>query len=234
MLEGILWIMRTGAPWRDLPSRFGSWKTVSSRFYRWPRAGVWDTILAELHRQADTAGRLDWSLHFVDSMVVRAHQHAAGAKEADPPAEALGRSRGGFSTKLYLRSERGGKPLVVVLTAGERHEQLVLSALLRVGAVKRSGRGRPRIRPEAIAGDKGYSSGSVRPYLRERGIAAVIPTKADHSPQPAFDRVAYRARNVVERLINRLKQFRRLATRYEKRAANYKAMVTVAAILLWL
>ncbi len=226
--------MRTGAPWRDLPSRFGSWRTVSSRFYRWRSARVWDVILAELQRQADADGRLDWSLHFVDSTVVRAHQHAAGAKGADPSAEALGRSRGGFSTKLHLRSERGGKPLVVVLTAGERHEQPVLSALLRAGAVKRPRRGRPRIRPEAVAGDKGYSSGLVRHYLRERGIAAVIPTKADHLPQPAFDRVAYRERNVVERLINRLKQFRRLATRYEKRAANYKAMVTVAAILLWL
>jgi len=96
--------------------------------------------------------------------------------------------------------------------------------------VERPGRGRPRIRPEAIAGDKGYSSRSVRHYLRKRGIAGVIPTKAEHSPQPAFDRVAYRERNVVERLINLLKQSRRLATRYEKRAANYRAMVTVAAI----
>jgi transposase len=192
-------------------------------------------ILAELQRQADAEGRLDWNLHFVDSTVVRAHQHAAGARHADPSVEALGRSRGGFSTKLHLRSERGGKPLVVVLTAGERHEQPVLSALMRTGAVKRPGRGRPRIHPEAVAGEKGYSSGSVRSYLRECGIAAVIPTKADHSPQPAFfDRVAYRERNVVERLINRLKRFRRLATRYEKRAANYRAMVTVAAILLWL
>ena len=99
---------------------------------------------------------------------------------------------------------------------------------------ERPGRGQPRIRPDAVAGDKGYSSGSVRHYLRERGITAVIPTKADRSPQPAFDRVAYRERNVVERLINRLKQFRRVATRYEKRAANYRAIVTVAAILLWL
>src|ERR671914_1692876 len=80
VLEGILWIMRTGAPWRDLPSRFGSWRTVSSRFYRWRSARVWDVILAELQRQADADGRLDWSLHFVDSTVVRAHQHAAGAK----------------------------------------------------------------------------------------------------------------------------------------------------------
>jgi transposase len=122
----------------------------------------------------------------------------------------------------------------VVLTAGERHEQPVLSALLRAGAVKRPRRGRPRVRPEAVVGDKGYSSGAVRHYLRGRGIAAVIPAKADQSSGPAFDRAAYRERNVVERLINRLKQFRRLATRYEKRAANYQAMVTVAAILLWL
>jgi transposase len=80
VINGILWILRTGSPWRALPERYGSWKTVSSRFYRWQRAGVWDRILAALQRQADAEGRLDWTLHFVDSTVVRAHQHAAGAK----------------------------------------------------------------------------------------------------------------------------------------------------------
>ena len=80
VLEGILWILRTGCPWRALPQRYGSWKTVSSRFYRWEKAGVWDRVLSELQRQADAEGRLDWSLHFVDSTIVRAHQHTAGAK----------------------------------------------------------------------------------------------------------------------------------------------------------
>jgi transposase len=80
VLNGILWVLRTGSPWRALPERYGSWKTVSSRFYRWQRAGVWDEVLAELQRRADAEGLLDWSLHFVDSTVVRAHQHAAGAK----------------------------------------------------------------------------------------------------------------------------------------------------------
>src|SRR3954464_10890926 len=80
ILNGILWILRTGSPWPALPDRYGSWKTVSSRFYRWQRAGVWDRILSELQRRADAESRLDWSLHFVDSTVVRAHQHAAGAK----------------------------------------------------------------------------------------------------------------------------------------------------------
>jgi transposase len=78
VLGGILWVLRTGCPWRCLPARYGSWKTVSSRFYRW-RAGVWDRVLAALQRQADVDGRLDWTLHFVDGTVVRAHQHAAGA-----------------------------------------------------------------------------------------------------------------------------------------------------------
>jgi transposase len=80
VLEGILWILRTGAPWRDLPERFGPWRTVYSRFRRWRQAGVWDRVLAALQRRADAHGNLDWTLHFVDSTVVRAHQHAAGAK----------------------------------------------------------------------------------------------------------------------------------------------------------
>ena len=124
--------------------------------------------------------------------------------------------------------------MVVVLTSGERHEQPVLPTLMERGAVKRPGRGRPRVRPDRVAGDKGYSSPTVRRYLSGHGIGVVIPTKCDEVPDPAFDREAYRERNVVERLINRLKQWRRVATRYEKRRANYHAMVTIAAILLWL
>ena len=124
--------------------------------------------------------------------------------------------------------------MVLVLTAGERHEQPVLPALMERGAVRRRGQGRPRVRPERVAGDKGYSSPAIRRYLKERKIGAIIPTKAKQAPDPAFDRRAYRERNVIERLINRLKQWRRIATRYEKRAANYLAMVTLGAILLWL
>jgi transposase len=124
--------------------------------------------------------------------------------------------------------------MVFVLTGGERHEQPVLPTLMERGAVTRRGRGRPRIRPDRVAGDKGYSSPTIRRYLKERRIGAMIPTKANQVADPGFDREAYRERNVVERLINRLKQWRRVATRYEKRAVNYLATLSIAAILLWL
>ena len=80
ILNGILWILRTGAPWRDLPERYGPWQTIASRFYRWRKAGIWDRILADVQRIADAEGRIDWEIHYVDGTTVRAHQHAAGAK----------------------------------------------------------------------------------------------------------------------------------------------------------
>ena len=80
VINGILWKLATGVPWRDLPERDGSWATVYARFRRWPLAGVWERIFAAVERPADAAGQLDWTVHFVDGTVIRAHQHAAGAK----------------------------------------------------------------------------------------------------------------------------------------------------------
>ena len=80
VINAILWKLATGAPWRDLPERYGPWQSVYTRFRRWTRAGVWDRILAAVQRHADAEGRLDWGVHFVDGTVIRAHQHAAGAK----------------------------------------------------------------------------------------------------------------------------------------------------------
>jgi transposase len=85
ILNGILWILRTGAPWADLPERYGPWKTVATRFYRWRKAGIWDRLFAAVQQQADAEGRIDWEVHYVDGTVVRAHQHAAGAKKGARP-----------------------------------------------------------------------------------------------------------------------------------------------------
>jgi len=114
------------------------------------------------------------------------------------------------------------------------HDSKAFATLMGSGWIKRLGRGRPRLKPDRLAADKAYSSGVIRSALRRRGIEPVIPTKSNERPDPRFDRDAYRERNRIERLINKLKQFRRIATRYEKRAVNYLAMITIAAILLWL
>jgi len=127
-----------------------------------------------------------------------------------------------------------GKPVTFVLTPGQQHEATVFEQLMTGGMVKRPGGGRPRVRPKRVCGDKGYSSRKIRRYLRGRGIRYTIPRKRNERRTGPFDKVLYRLRNRVERAINRLKQFRRIATRYEKKAENYLAMLHIGSILLWL
>ena len=119
-----------------------------------------------------------------------------------------------------------------MLTAGQRHESTQLEAVLDGIRVPKLGRGRPRTRPRRVLADKGYSYPRCRQALRRRGIRYTIPTRGDQRRR-RFDRETYRRRNVAERCVSRLKQFRAIATRYEKRAANYRAMVVIASILLW-
>ena len=151
-----------------------------------------------------------------------------------PGGEALGRSRGGFSAKVHVRCDRAGRPLCLRLTGGEAADDKLLPALLDGWSVRRAGPGRPRRRPGRLAADRAYGNRHARADLRRRGIGAVIPQPGGQRPRFLLDRAAYRERNAVERLVGRLKQFRRVATRYEKRAANYLAMLQLAAIVLWL
>lgn len=232
ILNGLLWLAKTGVAWRDLPERFGPWQTVANRFYRWRRAGIWQHVLNALLCQADQRGALDWTVHFIDSTSIRVHQHGAGARGG--AEEAIGRSRGGLTTKLHVRADRQGRPVVMLLTAGHRHDTTAFERMLQGGHVKGAGRGRPRSRPHRIVADKGYTSQQVRRYCQQHGIAATIPTRRNQRKRPRFNQALYRERNQVERLFNRFKQFRRVATRYEKRGVNYLAMVTVAAVMMWL
>ena len=124
--------------------------------------------------------------------------------------------------------------MAFVLTPGQQHEASVFVELMTQGAVRRSGRGRPRIKPQRVCGDKGYSSRRIWAYLRQRGIRYTIPRKTNERRTGPFNRTLYRQRNLVERTINRLKQFRRIATRYEKKAENYLAMLQIGSLLLWL
>jgi transposase len=236
-----------------VPARYGPWQTCYDRFVRWRRDGTWDRLLGHVQAEADACGDIGWVV-CLDGTVVRAHQHAAGARhspsKADraaniehPADESLGHSRGGLTTKLHLACDERGRPLGVVITPGQRHESTQLAAVLDAIRVPRAGgRDRPRKRPDHVIADKGYSYETCRRLLRGRGIPHTIPERRDQRRRRSgrrgrplrFDAARYRCRNVAERCVGRLKQWRGVAARYEKRAANYRAAVVVAALLLWL
>jgi len=119
-----------------------------------------------------------------------------------------------------------------MLTPGQSHEISVAKDLMEQGSIRLSRR-HIRLRPKRVVGDKGYTSKDFRQYLRRRGIRYTIPRRSNEKHKGKFDKSLYKERNKVERIFSRLKEFRRIATRYEKRAANYAAMLTIAAIFLW-
>jgi transposase len=144
---------------------------------------------------------------------------------------------------VHLACDGKGRPLSIVITPGHRHDSTQLEPVLDGIRVPRpAGRGRPRTRPDRLIADKGYSYPRCRRWLRQRQIPHTIPERRDQRAQRAvrpgrplrFDKAIYARRNVVERCLNRLKQWRGLATRYEKRAVNYRAMLVLASIVLWL
>lgn len=163
----------------------------------------------------------------------------------EPGDHAIGRSRGGLTTKLHLVADGKGRMLAGVLTAGNVNDTTMMAATLDQIRVPRTGRGRPRRRPYRVLADKGYPSKTNRSWLAARGISTTIPEKADHAAArrrkgsrggrpPAFDPEAYKGRSVVERCFNRLKHWRGIAMRTDKTARNYFAAITLAASLAWL
>nr|WP_226931058.1 MULTISPECIES: IS5 family transposase [Parafrankia] len=261
VVNGILFRVRTGVPWRDLPERFGPWKTVYERHRRWSADGTWDRLAGELRRGGDADPPAGvggaWELG-VDSTICRAHQHAAGAPRQRPrvpgknqvplndaPDEGLGRSRGEFTTKIHLGADGYRRPVSLLITAGQVADSTRFTAVVDRVRMLRSGPGRPRTRPDRVLADKAYSSRANRAYLRGRGITATIPEKSDQKANRlrrgrrggrpvSFDAEAYKRRNTVERCINLLKQNRAVATRYDKRAYVFHGTVTAAALRLWL
>ena len=158
---------------------------------------------------------------------------------------AIGRSRGGLTSKIHLAVDGRGRPLAVVLTPGQAGDNPQLTTMLDAIRIHDGRPGRPRKRPDMVIADKAYSHPSTRAELRRRRITAVIPERDDQLARrtakgraggrpPTFDRATYRRRNVVERCFNRLKQWRDLATRFAKRASLYRAGLVLIAALIWL
>ena len=235
VINGILWVLRTGCGWKDVPREFGKHQTIYNRFRRWTREGLWDRILKNLIRDRDAKRRVNRSLWCVDSSVIRAHRVAAGAPKGDRCSDknaeknALGRSRGGYSTKLHVATDKKGLPLAVTATPGQAGETPEFQSLLASIPLSLH---RKSKRPKALAGDKAYSAKATRSYLNKKGICDVIPRRTNETPQPRFRKALYKQRNIVERVIGWLKEHRRVATRYDKTIESYLAMVKIASIRL--
>src|SRR5438132_8091539 len=215
IFNGILWRLHTGAPWRDIPERFGSWETVYGRFRRWRRDGTWARIVTYLLDELEQGNRLGHDLWLVDATIVRASRAAAGARKdplvipalggpmsaqlKEPSTHALGYSRGGFGTKVHLLVTDRGVILGIYVTPGQQHESTVFKPLLRRVLLRRH-RGLPYW-PTKLAGDKGYSYPHIRRWARRHGIEPVIPTRSNQPHDPSFDKASYRQRNRVERVV---------------------------------
>ena len=229
IINGILWVLATGAPWRDLDTEFGSWKTVYNRFRRWQKEGLWERLMLKCLTKFDRQGRVDRTLWCVDGSVVRAHRCASGAlpKSVENDAKnGLGRSQGGYSTKLHLLTDSRGRVLAATATPGQVHESKEFENLFSQCPLSLRLRDK---RPEAVAGDKGYSSGAIRDWLRSRQIRDTIPTRNNERRKHHFAKARYRRRNIVERVIGWLKESRRIATRYDKLIESYLSFIQIAA-----
>ncbi|WGR93029.1 IS5 family transposase [Bradyrhizobium sp. ISRA435] len=214
-VEGVLWIVRTGSPWRDLPEVFGDWNSVFRRFSRWSAKGVWWRIFEAMSDDPD------FEYLIVDSTIVRAHQHAAGAKKGSED-QALGRSRGGLSTKIHMAVRGLGCPVRFTLTAGQKGDAPQAAALIE---------GLPA---EVVIADTAYDADHLRKDIAAKNALAVIPNNPSRALKYPLDKYLYAQRHLVECCFSKLKQFRRVATRFEKTARNYRAVVTLAAIVLWM
>jgi transposase len=215
VLNGIFWVLRSGAPWRDLPGCYGPYTTCYNRFNRWRKAGIWDQILETIAAASDVA------VQMIDTSVIRVHQHGSCTKEGEHLC--TGRSRGGLTTKIHAVVDANGLPIRLALSAGQDHDSRLASHLL------------DGLKSHCILlADRGYDSDAIREFVRVRGAWANIPPRRNRKEAICFSPHLYRARNHVERFFNRIKHCRRVATRYEKLAANYLTFVKLASVRLWL
>ncbi|WP_156500099.1 IS5 family transposase [Ectothiorhodospira sp. BSL-9] len=239
MLNGIFWILCTGAKWRDLPERFGPWKTVYDRFRTWRDEGTFELVLERLHLRLREDGLMDLETWMLDSTSTRATRAASGGGKKGGPEEpvdhALGRSRGGLTTKIHLVCDGRGHPLAFELSPGQHADSrwftTVMERVHLPGPV-----GRPVKRCDHIVADKGYDSDALRRYCDRYGMKPVIASRKMHrrprrGRSRGFDKARYRQRNIVERLFGWMKEMRRIGTRYDKLAKSFRAMVCLACVV---
>lgn len=215
MLSAMVYVLRTGVPWRDLPRDYGPWASVYTRFRRWNRDGLFARLLAVVAQEATG------ELRHLDCSHIKLHQHGA-----NPPggqrAQAMGRSKGGLNTKLAAVVDARGRALAVALAPGQQHDQKAVLPLL------------PALHRGRVVGDKGFATGAFYRRLQHQGLRACLPPKARERLSAPFHRGYYRLRHWVENFFCRIKRFRRISTRYDKLAETFLGFVQLAAVIDWL
>ncbi|KAA2211235.1 IS5 family transposase [Pseudoroseomonas oryzae] len=218
VLDAIFWVARTGTPWRDLPPELGNWNSVHRQYRRWTTSGPWDELLQVL---ADGGGDAD-ALQMIDSTIVR--PITARLAQKGTHRQGLGCLHGGFSTKVHLRTDAYGLPISLTLMPGEAHDSTAYDVLME----ERDND------PGILLADRGYDSDAIRQDVRDPGGQPEIPTKRNRRIQHSVQQLRYALGNRIERCINRLKNCRRVATRYDKTAGSFLGFVQLAAIRLWI
>lgn len=211
----MLWVARTGCPWRELSTEFPKWKSVYTRWRRWVQRGIWPRVLAWL------AEAHDREAYAVDATHVRVHAHGTRAR-GGYAAQPIGRSRGGLTSKVHLLLDALGYPVRFVITGGERNDVTQAPALLPPGTGAQ------------VLCDRGYDADWWRDRLLAAGHQPVIPGRRNRLLQPLYDTFTYRSRHLVENAFARLKSSRRIATRYDQTVSAYASFVALACVCLWL
>lgn len=212
--DALLWMARTGAPWRDLPERLGKWSAVYQRYAYWCRKGHFEHLFRGMQQP-------DLEEVMVDSTCCRAHQASAGARKTSG-AQAIGLTRGGLNSKIHAVCDALGNPLRFVLTPGQRHDSKLVPELL------------DSLQAKALLADKAYDSDKIVQSAQAKGMQVIIPSRVNSKKQRPLDWHRYRARHLVENLFQRMKVFRRVATRFDKLDIRFLGFVHIAGIMKWL
>jgi transposase len=214
MVEAMVFRLRAGCPWRDLPEPFGAWSSVYTRWRRWNRSGLWTKVLALL------ADKAKGFLRHLDATHIKVHQHGcnpAGGQQN----QAIGRTKGGLNSKLTALVDGHGRALQLHLAPGQRADIRAVEDLTPIHGYR-------------VVADKGYDCDEFRQRLSDTGNTHCIPPRAGRKAPAPYHRGHYQQRRRVENFFQRLKRFRSVASRFDKTDRHFLASLSLASILDWL